>query len=71
MDGNGSLSFDEFMTLPELQQNPLVARVIDLFDTDHDGEVDFKGTVQWPCCIAHYHGRNPMPGGLPASQYYS
>lgn len=34
----------EFMSLPELQQNPLVQRVIDIFDTDQNGEVDFKGT---------------------------
>lgn len=31
------------MSLPELQQNPLVQRVIDIFDTDGNGEVDFKG----------------------------
>lgn len=31
------------MTLPELQQNPLVQRVIEIFDTDGNGEVDFKG----------------------------
>lgn len=31
------------MSLPELQQNPLVQRVIDIFDTDQNGEVDFKG----------------------------
>ena len=32
IDNSGSLSVDEFMTLPELQQNPLVQRVIDIFD---------------------------------------
>uniref|UniRef100_A0A1I8F2K5 EF-hand domain-containing protein n=1 Tax=Macrostomum lignano TaxID=282301 RepID=A0A1I8F2K5_9PLAT len=42
LDGSGSLSVDEFMSLPELQQNPLVQRVIEIFDTDHNGEVDFK-----------------------------
>lgn len=42
-DSSGSLSVDEFMQLPELQQNPLVTRVIDIFDTDRNGEVDFKG----------------------------
>ncbi|PAA78085.1 hypothetical protein BOX15_Mlig003320g1 [Macrostomum lignano] len=42
IDGSGSLSVDEFMSLPELQQNPLVQRVIDIFDTDQNGEVDFK-----------------------------
>ena len=31
------------MSLPELHQNPLVQRVIDIFDTDGNGEVDFKG----------------------------
>ena len=30
------------MTLPELQQNPLVQRVIDIFDQDGNGEIDFK-----------------------------
>jgi serine/threonine-protein phosphatase 2B regulatory subunit len=43
LDNSGSLSVDEFMSLPELQQNPLVQRVIDIFDTDRNGEVDFKG----------------------------
>ena len=38
-----SFHFKEFMSLPELQQNPLVQRVIDIFDTDQNGEVDFKG----------------------------
>lgn len=43
LDNNGALSVDEFMSLPELQQNPLVQRVIDVFDRDGNGEVDFKG----------------------------
>lgn len=34
------------MSLPELQQNPLVQRVIDIFDTDGNGEVDFKGELR-------------------------
>lgn len=34
------------MSLPELQQNPLVQRVIDIFDTDGNGEVDFKGEAK-------------------------
>ena len=45
LDNSGSLSVDEFMSLPELQQNPLVQRVIDIFDTDGNGEVDFKGEI--------------------------
>ena len=42
LDNSGSLSVDEFMSLPELQQNPLVQRVIEIFDDDGNGEVDFK-----------------------------
>ncbi|MEQ2204586.1 Calcineurin subunit B type 1 [Xenoophorus captivus] len=45
LDKSGSLSVDEFMSLPELQQNPLVRRVIDIFDTDGNGEVDFIGKI--------------------------
>jgi hypothetical protein len=43
LDQSGSLSVEEFMSLPELQQNPLVQRVIEIFDQDGNGEVDFKG----------------------------
>ncbi|VDN09610.1 unnamed protein product [Dibothriocephalus latus] len=46
LDGSGSLSVEEFMSLPELQQNPLVSRVIDIFDTDGNGEVDFKEFIE-------------------------
>lgn len=42
VDNSGSLSIEEFMSLPELQQNPLVKRVIEIFDEDQNGEVDFK-----------------------------
>ncbi|XP_002708194.1 calcineurin subunit B type 2 [Oryctolagus cuniculus] len=51
LDKSGTLSVEEFMSLPELQQNPLVKRVIDIFDMDGNGEVDFKefilGTSQF------------------------
>ncbi|CAL1529673.1 calcineurin subunit B type 1 [Biomphalaria glabrata] len=46
LDNSGSLSIDEFMSLPELHQNPLVQRVIDIFDTDGNGEVDFKEFIE-------------------------
>ena len=48
VDGSGSLSVQEFMSIPELQQNPLVQRVIDIFDTDGNGEIDFKGEFLFP-----------------------
>jgi hypothetical protein len=31
-DGNGSLSIDEFLLIPELAGNPLLQRVISIFD---------------------------------------
>jgi len=46
LDNNGSLSVDEFMSLPELQQNPLVQRVIEIFDQDGNGEVDFREFIE-------------------------
>jgi len=42
LDNSGSLSVEEFMSLPELKQNPLVQRVIEIFDDDGNGEVDFQ-----------------------------
>lgn len=45
LNQNGSLSAEEFLAIPELQQNPLVRRVIDILDTDRNGEVDFQGKV--------------------------
>ena len=43
-DRSGSLSIEEFMSFPELHQNPLVQRVIEIFDQDGNKEIDFKGT---------------------------
>ena len=45
-DGSGSLSWEELMNIPELGQNPLVQRVVDVFDEDKNGEVDFNEFLQ-------------------------
>jgi serine/threonine-protein phosphatase 2B regulatory subunit len=37
------VSVGEFLSVPELKENPLVKRVVDVFDDDLSGEVDFKG----------------------------
>ena len=37
------MSVGEFLSVPELKENPLVKRVVDVFDDDLSGEVDFKG----------------------------
>jgi len=45
-DRSGALSVEEFMAIPELEHNPLVRRVVDTFDTNRSGEVDFKEFIQ-------------------------
>ncbi|KOX79038.1 Calcineurin subunit B type 2 [Melipona quadrifasciata] len=47
LDNSGALSIDEFMSLPELQQNPLVQRVIDIFDADGNGEGDKESKLRF------------------------
>ena len=42
-DKSGSINRKEFMAVPDLKKNPIVTRIIDIFDTDKNGEVDFKG----------------------------
>jgi len=45
LDHSGSISVGEFLSVPELKENPLVKRVVDVFDSDLSGEVDFKEFV--------------------------
>jgi len=40
------LSVEEFTAVPELDHNPLVRRVVDTFDKDKSGEIDFMEFVQ-------------------------
>ena len=46
LDKNGAISAIEFMAIPELKNNPIVPRVIELFDRDGNGEVDFQEFIQ-------------------------
>lgn len=41
-DGSGTITSDEFMMIPELAVNPLVKRVISIFDANKDDSVNFK-----------------------------
>uniref|UniRef100_A0A0H2UHV6 EF-hand domain-containing protein n=1 Tax=Rattus norvegicus TaxID=10116 RepID=A0A0H2UHV6_RAT len=43
LDNSGSLSVEEFMSLPKLQQNPLVQLVIDIYSTAGNREFSVKG----------------------------
>ena len=46
LDGSGSLSINEFRSIPELKQNPLVERVIALFDKDGNGVINFTEFIE-------------------------
>ena len=41
-DKSGDLDPEEIFNVPELNQNPLVKRVISVFDTNSDGKISFK-----------------------------
>lgn len=45
-DGNGTISREEFNAIPALACNPLLERVLTVFDTDGDKHVDFKEFVR-------------------------
>eukprot|EP01089_Gocevia_fonbrunei_P007220 TRINITY_DN18298_c0_g1_i1.p1 TRINITY_DN18298_c0_g1~~TRINITY_DN18298_c0_g1_i1.p1 ORF type:complete len:178 (+),score=40.96 TRINITY_DN18298_c0_g1_i1:13-546(+) len=41
-DGSGTLTTDEFLSIPELAVNPLLERIISVFDTNKDNEIQFS-----------------------------
>jgi serine/threonine-protein phosphatase 2B regulatory subunit len=44
LDHSGAINGEELQTaIPELADNPLVSRVIAIFDSDGNGEIDFQG----------------------------
>lgn len=40
-DSSGTIEKNEFLAIPTVQNNPLAGRIVELFDTDGNGEVDF------------------------------
>ena len=44
-DKSGDLDIDEFLKIPELSQNPLVRRVVSIFDKNKDGNISFEEFV--------------------------
>ena len=40
-DKSGALESEEFFDIPELANNPLVKRVIDVLDKNNDGSISF------------------------------
>lgn len=45
-DNNGAIDKNEFLSIPGISQNPLSRRVIDIFDENKGGDIDFKEFVQ-------------------------
>merc|ERR1711893_211257 len=45
-DQSETLSVEEFLAMPELKENPIVQRVVQVFDADNSGELDFKEFVK-------------------------
>jgi len=41
-DSSGSIDKNEFMSIPGVSSNPLAARIMEVFDTDNSGDVDFQ-----------------------------
>lgn len=41
-DSNGYIDKEEFMAIPGIKGNPLASRVIELFDQNGDGSIDFQ-----------------------------
>ena len=40
-DNNGIISREEFLAHPAVSSNPLATRILDLFDVDQSGDIDF------------------------------
>jgi len=45
-DGSGTLTIDEFMSIPELAVNPLLERVVQIFDENKDNEIQFSEFIK-------------------------
>ena len=45
-DKSGALDKEEFLRLPQIENNPLANRLIDVFDKDNGGTVDFEEFLQ-------------------------
>lgn len=41
-DGSGTIDKNEFLAIPGISSNPLASRLMDVFDDDHDGTIDFQ-----------------------------
>ncbi|KAF2074644.1 hypothetical protein CYY_004039 [Polysphondylium violaceum] len=47
----GSINVEDFNQIPELSMNPLLPRIISLFDSNRDGQVNFKQFAKTLSCF--------------------
>ncbi|EGG16645.1 protein phosphatase 2B [Cavenderia fasciculata] len=52
-DGSGTLTTDEFLSIPDLALNPLLERVLQIFDKNHDNEIEFSEFVSALSTLSH------------------
>ncbi|CAO3658107.1 unnamed protein product [Umbelopsis vinacea] len=45
-DNSGSIDREEFLSIPQVANNPLASRMIAIFDEDGGGDVDFKEFIK-------------------------
>jgi len=56
-DGNGSIDRNEFLSIPQIANNPLASRMIAIFDEDGGGTVDFQEFVSGLSAFSSRGGR--------------
>eukprot|EP00831_Metopus_contortus_P047449 TRINITY_DN3829_c0_g1_i2.p2 TRINITY_DN3829_c0_g1~~TRINITY_DN3829_c0_g1_i2.p2 ORF type:complete len:154 (-),score=26.82 TRINITY_DN3829_c0_g1_i2:51-512(-) len=57
VDESGTLEPNEFFDVPELSQNPIVHRVIDVFDKNKDGKISFTEFISG---LSSLHSEGPI-----------
>jgi serine/threonine-protein phosphatase 2B regulatory subunit len=60
-DGSGSLDKQEFMAVPAVASNPLAQRLLDVFDSDQSGDVDFK---EFLICLSAFSTKGKLQDKL-------
>jgi serine/threonine-protein phosphatase 2B regulatory subunit len=60
-DGSGTITADEFLSIPELAGNPLLTRIIAIFDTNKDEEIEFNEFVN---ALATFTNKDDIEGKL-------
>jgi len=61
-DGNGSIDRNEFLSIPQIANNPLASRMITIFDEDGGGTVDFQEFVSGLSAFSSRGGREEKLG---------